>query len=753
MAINAPTQTPEQRIRQLEVRLAKTKARLSKTQAKLSKTETKLGRTEVKLVKAEANLADARKDLQQERRKNEKLFTTMDLGNRAVTVLLALVLYAYKDNKKVLFEDETEMLRFLGRMLNSVAEIPSLDALLETHATAIREGLARVNVLKPKQPGQKPETVKLINKIAKRDRQIKSNERKIGQADDLIVDLVATETSGNEQFDQTARKITDAYTQSKIAEAAKANLNTHGRIAVPQLTQTDNTVCSPDREPALCPKCGKPMGLIDNIELQIAVRSVNQVLDKFAINCQSVYTMFRCNCGHVHLNTQGMDVPVTPTRSMSQRFVISAAYMAANGTPLERIYKLLDCQRLQIGSSTLNENIDALYNKGGLKFLVQAIEQRAQSAPFIIADGTPLRILQQEGCAQRIAMLNASGEIETLDRNDIEGQNKLLADGGKKMPKSPYLEVITSRPGDDKPFAIYKRMLSRSAESIQAVLGSYQAEAITTDGYGGYDAFIGNRPHATAHQCCLTHFLREIMVAIPSDDYEELGQSPSGLEVLKLKYKDQAPDLQLNLCAKAIRLVFYEEAKLKRQPHESEPQWLERIRQGRLESRTWMNAVDDLMQNMAPQAAQRKGGGWVTRSGQAWAKAVVYYLNQREKLRAFLDEPRLTIDSNAAERVVRPFAVLRSSAGCRQSCESVDVLLGYLTLFETAAAAGIKHPTHWLEEFAHAYFSYCADEILTKRLHEGLDLSRVFDFPTTMMQGFCLEQWLPWVYAKSDRNV
>ena len=49
------------------------------------------------------------------------------------------------------------------------------------------------------------------------------------------------------------------------------------------------------------------------------------------------------------------------------------------------------------------------------------------------------------------------------------------------------------------------------------------------------------------------------------------------------------------------------------------------------------------------------------------AAAITYYLNNRAELAAFLDDPRIPLDTNAIERCIRPVACLEGATRFRQT--------------------------------------------------------------------------------------
>ena len=691
--------------------------------------------------------------------KNSQLMTVNSLKDQTETHLWSIIAAFAQEVKErsgfEIVEDEQAVYELIKRGLETLRTVPHLQELIAEYSKRIRSltSSSSERTQQCQARKEKPETTKLKEKVLKLARQIKSKERKLDMINEALAKIAKGANADSGSLEQAAKSIIEQATQSEAREVDPIKSILHGRGAVPQLRDPDQQI-GPSQPMGnyACPNCESSTDWIQMAEMRGYMRSLYESLGNLVQNTSYNYPIMGCKCGQVHLHTGNADVPVTPKRSVSQGFILESAYLMTCGIPLERTYQILDGKTFQIGSSTLQENLNAFYYEAGGKALVDGIEEIAKTATTAIADGTPLRILQQEGCSQKQTLLNGEGQFEKIDRDDEQAKAAILKAEGKELPKQPYVEVITSVPAAEKPFVLYKRLLSRSGASINSVMGSYSAlTKLITDAYAGY----GKLDNIKTHQSCLVHFLREVLVVIPVDDYAQMSASKSGFEQLKTKFKQMAPDLQLCLCAKALRLVFDNERTLDALDNSDPAARLEKVKKSRQEkSRPLMDYIDQFMQNLAPTAAVRVGTKWkASSSADAWAAPVVYYLNQRDNLRAFLDDPELVIDSNTAERAIRPFTVLRAACNFRQSIEETDVLLGYFTLFETARAAGIKNPIKWLKDFGRAYFEHQADAALTERRRVGLDLSREFCFPATPAPGFDMENWMPWTYAKDpERN-
>ena len=85
------------------------------------------------------------------------------------------------------------------------------------------------------------------------------------------------------------------------------------------------------------------------------------------------------------------------------------------------------------------------------------------------------------------------------------------------------------------------------------------------------------------------------------------------------------------------------------------------------------------------------------------AAVVTYYLNNREELMVFLDDPRVPLDTNAIERCIRPVACLQGTTKYRQTVLHMQNMCNIFTLFETAKRNGITRPDEYLKNCSKGY--------------------------------------------------
>ena len=85
--------------------------------------------------------------------------------------------------------------------------------------------------------------------------------------------------------------------------------------------------------------------------------------------------------------------------------------------------------------------------------------------------------------------------------------------------------------------------------------------------------------------------------------------------------------------------------------------------------------------------------------GSALAKAIEYMSNRWSKAVLFLDDPRLPLDNNAAERALRGLVIGRKNHYGSKSRRGTEVAAVFYTLIESAKLAGVE-PAAYLEHAA-----------------------------------------------------
>ncbi len=191
---------------------------------------------------------------------------------------------------------------------------------------------------------------------------------------------------------------------------------------------------------------------------------------------------------------------------------------------------------------------------------------------------------------------------------------------------------------------------SRRGACAEKVLGGYRG-VVVSDGYSGYNILS-----EATRAGCWAHARRKWVEAMPEGATKENALAAKGLEY----------------CSR----LFEAEQKLEDLPD------TERMEQRRLLSKPIVDEYYAWLQTIFKPAGKLK-------------KAIVYSLNQREYLCAFLDHGEVEISNNQVENAIRPIVVGRKNwLFCdTQAGANASVLI--FTALETAKANGLN-PEAWL---------------------------------------------------------
>ncbi|MFW6353949.1 MAG: IS66 family transposase [Verrucomicrobiota bacterium] len=203
----------------------------------------------------------------------------------------------------------------------------------------------------------------------------------------------------------------------------------------------------------------------------------------------------------------------------------------------------------------------------------------------------------------------------------------------------------------------YGLMDSRSARAAAEVLGGYQG-VLLSDGYKVYEKLARDGP-GIVHAGCWAHVRRKYV--------EEEERHPEACRrVLDLIGELYAVEREVpfeRLVGKAAQERLGRRAELRAQ----------RSRRIVAEIRAWANEV-------APTALPRSGLG----------RAVHYMLELWNALTRFLDDPRIPLDNNAAERALRGVVVGRKNHYGSKSRRGAEVAAVLYTVIETCKLVGVE---------------------------------------------------------------
>ncbi|CAO3456100.1 Mobile element protein [Azospirillum argentinense] len=215
-----------------------------------------------------------------------------------------------------------------------------------------------------------------------------------------------------------------------------------------------------------------------------------------------------------------------------------------------------------------------------------------------------------------------------------------------------YLRDERPHAGPAPPAVLYRYTPDRKGEHPQRELAGFRGH-LHADGYGGFDALYeakGGGSAAVTEVACMAHVRRKFF-----DEHAETG-SPLAAEALK-----------------RIGVLFDIERALAGQPAEERRQ----VRQAKARP-----LLDELAAILDTTLVRIPGKGDL-------AKAIRYARSRWTALTRYVDDGRLEISNNAAERAIRPLAIGRRNWMFAGSDAGGERAAAIYTLVETAKLNGL----------------------------------------------------------------
>jgi transposase len=202
----------------------------------------------------------------------------------------------------------------------------------------------------------------------------------------------------------------------------------------------------------------------------------------------------------------------------------------------------------------------------------------------------------------------------------------------------------------------YRLDPSRGHEVVAEMLKGFEG-ALMVDGYSAYGAALKSLPKSIVLAICWSHARRGFVEAAPS--YPECSRAIELIGELFL-IERELPDWQVieDPVLRDAQLQYIREVRQR----DSAP-LLEKLR-------TWANE-----QRVLPQGKL--------------GEALIYLENQWDGLKLFLDDPRVPLSNNPAERALRGVVVGRKNHYGSKSKRGTEVAAVFYSLLESAAMTGV----------------------------------------------------------------
>ncbi len=478
------------------------------------------------------------------------------------------------------------------------------------------------------------------------------------------------------------------------------------------------------------PKCNSTNVTLVSIEhaLLSARQKLNEDLELVKLCTKFVV----CNqCGRVHgILPENEDLPIQPDREIGIRTMLRCAMGINYGIPLNRIAKYMQ-DVYHLGHSTMQDSFH-MFVVDYLRPLSNFFHERAKRSEYLIIDGTPFDVLENQDLG------NCTNKNPDRKRPHNRPEPTPVEKG-----TSNYLLCYCSVDGAQEQFRCYRFLPTRSGASIENVItNDFHPKTMICDAFQAYDKVAVDL--GCSIQSCIIHFRRKLIVACaPERIAKEVLQMDEQQQIEHLKglFCDGDKNIVILTMLSGLATLFAYENTIDR----SQPDFREKVLDIRqTKERPIMDAIDSVMEKIVEQhtVPTKNGKGRQKRDGDPVSVPAIYWYNNHEKFRTFLNDPMIPPDSNKVERCIRPVTILRKNSYFMTSQQGIEDLCTVMTVFESLKQEGIKDPAKALEDYCRALYSHCLDEGYTEAWAEGsllgkkrvswdmIKLSENFDFQT-----------------------
>ena len=247
--------------------------------------------------------------------------------------------------------------------------------------------------------------------------------------------------------------------------------------------------------------------------------------------------------------------------------------------------------------------------------------------------------------------------------HDDETKLQCNKEAGRKASTNSYLWVSRSGEEEKKQGIIFMYSPSRSEKTAQEFIKGFRG-ILVTDGYASYNNIEG-----VTHAECWAHARRYFRDSIPLDENQKLNTNAYGYKGLEFCNK------LFKIEEKIANLSVDEKVKIRQ----------ERTKPVIEKFYEWVSST------MTKTIINKK-----------LANALTYVTNQKKELTEFLNDGRIPLSNNLAERSIRPFAVHRKNW---LFADTVDGAKANARMYSIIESAKINKLNIW------EYIKYLLDEL------------------------------------------
>lgn len=241
-----------------------------------------------------------------------------------------------------------------------------------------------------------------------------------------------------------------------------------------------------------------------------------------------------------------------------------------------------------------------------------------------------------------------SGDIVLADETEVQ----VLHEKDKPPQSKSYMWVYTNG-RSDTPCFIYRYTPGRGQEYPKEFLKEYKG-FLQTDGYSAYDAVIRDAKYPIVHVGCIAHARRKFTDALKASSVKDPPNILKGIA-----FCDKLFDIE-------------------RKCSDMSPQ--ERTEYRKEHAVPVLDAYFEWLRSIESEVLPKSKLGI----------AVRYSLDQEHKLRRYMDDGRLEISTNRAERAVKPFVIGRKNWLFANTPDGAEASAMIYSIAETAKANNLK---------------------------------------------------------------